>query len=51
MLVVERPGRNDNQECEGSASEGDEDGELDVLQEVTDDERDGLDNAIVSQQS
>lgn len=48
MLVVERPGWDDGQEREGSAPEGDEDSELDVLQEVTDDEGEGLSTATVS---
>lgn len=42
VLVVERPWRNDGDERKGGTSEADVDGKLDILQEVADEEGDGL---------
>jgi hypothetical protein len=43
ILVVERPRGNDGEECECGAAKSDVDSKLDVLQEVSDEEGDGLD--------
>jgi hypothetical protein len=43
MSIEERPRGHDEEECEGGSRKADVEGKLDVLEEETDNERDGLD--------
>ena len=43
MSIEERPRGDDEEECEGGSRKADVESKLDVLEEETDNERDGLD--------